>query len=125
MNPLPRILVIEDELPMRTALQDCLERQGYRVLVAVDGETGLEKAIHEKPDLVLLDVMMPRMFGGEVAARLREDEALKSVVIVFLTASVKRQRVEDHGGVVSGFPMLAKPVSVQEVISCIERNIPR
>ena len=56
---------------MRTALRDCLERQGYRVLLASDGESGLEKAVREKPDLVLLDIMMPRLDGFALCAELR------------------------------------------------------
>jgi len=55
-----RILVIEDELPMRTALTDVLQAEGYRVLSAADGEKGLQRGIEEKPDLILLDIMMPR-----------------------------------------------------------------
>src|SRR5881394_315476 len=59
-GPPPRILVAEDELPMRTALEDCLAAEGFRVFSATDGERGLERALKEKPDLILLDVMMPR-----------------------------------------------------------------
>ncbi len=54
-----RLLIVEDELPMRTALKDCLEGEGYRVLTAADGAAGLERALKEKPDLVLLDIMLP------------------------------------------------------------------
>ena len=66
-----RILVIEDERPMRTALADCLGAEGYRVLTATDGPTGLERAVREKPDLVLLDIMMPRLDGYALCAELR------------------------------------------------------
>ena len=58
-----RILIIEDELPMRTALKDCLESEGYRVLTAADGESGLQRALAEKPDLILLDIILPRLDG--------------------------------------------------------------
>ena len=68
---LQRILVVEDELPMRTALQDCLEAEGYRVLPAAEGETGLQRAIAEHPDLILLDIMMPRLDGYAVCAEHR------------------------------------------------------
>ena len=54
-----RILIIEDEKPMRTALQDALEAEGYRILTAADGEEGLQRALEEKPDLLLLDIMLP------------------------------------------------------------------
>jgi len=63
-----RILIIEDELPMRTALQDCLAAEGYRVLTAANGEAGLDRALADKPDLILLDVMMPRLDGYSVCA---------------------------------------------------------
>src|SRR5262245_51002914 len=66
-----RLLIIEDELPMRTALKDCLEGEGYRVLTATDGQSGLERAIEEQPDLILLDIMMPRVDGFAVCAELR------------------------------------------------------
>src|SRR5512132_317818 len=66
-----RILIVEDELPMRTALTDILQNEGYRVLTAADGESGLARAIKEQPDLVLLDVMMPKLDGFGVCAELR------------------------------------------------------
>ena len=58
-----RILIIEDELPMRTVLTDCLESQGYRVMAVDNGEAGLERVRKEKPDLILLDIMMPKLDG--------------------------------------------------------------
>ena len=64
-----RILIVEDELPMRTALEDCLAGEGFRVITAADGERGLERALKEKPDLILLDVMMPRLDGFAVCAK--------------------------------------------------------
>src|SRR5437870_3268379 len=66
-----RILIIEDELPMRTALQDVLEAEGYRILTSEDGESGLRRAVEEKPDLILLDIMMPKLDGYAVCAELR------------------------------------------------------
>jgi len=63
----PRLLIIEDELPMRTALKDVLEAEGYRVLTAANGEAGLDRAMAEKPDLILLDLMMPKRDGYSVA----------------------------------------------------------
>ena len=60
---LERILVVEDELSMRTIVADCLARRGYRVLSSADGEEGLRRALEEKPNLVLLDLMLPRLDG--------------------------------------------------------------
>jgi len=69
-----RILIVEDELPMRTALQDCLQAEQYRVLTAADGELGLKRALEEKPDLILLDIMLPRLDGFGLCAELRRLE---------------------------------------------------
>ena len=111
---LPRILVVEDELPMRTVLRDCLERQGYRVLVAVDGAQGLEKALSEKPDLIILDVMMPRLDGFAVCAELRRLTVVAPILI--LTA---KGRVEDRvRGLDSGADdFLVKPFSREELLA--------
>jgi signal transduction histidine kinase len=82
-----RILIIEDELPMRTALTDLLQAQGYRVIVAADGVTGLERALEEKPDLILLDVMMPKLDGFAVCRGVRQHAP--AVPILMLTAKVR------------------------------------
>ena len=66
-----RILIVEDELPMRTGLEDTLAAEGFRVISASDGERGLERAIKEKPDLILLDIMMPKLDGFALCTELR------------------------------------------------------
>ncbi len=86
-----RILVVEDEFPMRVALQDCLEAEGFRVLLAADGEEGLEMALNQKPDLVLLDVMMPGLSGFDVCEELRKREP--HLPVLMLTA---KGRIEDR-----------------------------
>jgi DNA-binding response OmpR family regulator len=86
-----RILVVEDELPMRTALEDVLQHAGYRVLTAGDGESGLQRALAEKPDLLLLDIMMPRLDGYAVCTELRR--LANPVPILMLTA---KGQVEDR-----------------------------
>ncbi|HKS36899.1 MAG TPA: response regulator [Verrucomicrobiae bacterium] len=95
----------------------------YEVRVENWPEDALAAAREFQPDLVLLDVVMPRMVGGDVAARLQADAGLKSTPIVFLSAAVGREWIEEHDGIVGGFPFIAKPASVAEVIDCIEEHL--
>jgi DNA-binding response OmpR family regulator len=117
-----RILIIEDELPMRTALKDCLEAEGHRVLTAVDGETGLDRALEEKPDLVLLDIMMPRLDGYAVCAQLRR--LANPVPILMLTA---KGRVDDRvTGLDAGADdYLVKPFSTEELLARVRAVLRR
>lgn len=82
MNPVPRILVIDDLEGIRLALIDFLESEGYECQAAVDGVEGLEKALAWKPDLVFLDVFMPGINGLEVIRRLRQQDTRTPVVII-------------------------------------------
>ena len=75
-----------------------------------------------KPDLVLLDIIMPRMPGGNVAAQIKEDPELKDTPIVFLTAAVRKQQVEENEGIICDFPCLAKPATVEMVVETIEKH---
>jgi DNA-binding response OmpR family regulator len=117
-----RILVIEDELPMRTVLSDCLERNGHRVLLANDGPSGLEKALAEKPDLILLDIMLPRLDGYSLCAELRRLSV--SSPVLMLTA---KGRIEDRvQGLDAGADdYLVKPFSREELLARIRALLRR
>jgi two-component system alkaline phosphatase synthesis response regulator PhoP len=97
-----KVLVIDDEAPIRLLCRVNLEAEGMQVLEAADGPAGLETARSEKPDVVLLDVMMPGLDGWRVAEELLDDPATKGIPIVFLTARAElrdRARGIDLGGV--------------------------
>jgi DNA-binding response OmpR family regulator len=97
-----RVLVIDDEAPIRLLCRVNLEAEGMDVLEAADGPSGLEKARAEIPDVVLLDVMMPGLDGWRVAEELLDDERTRAIPIVFLTARAElrdRARGIDLGGV--------------------------
>ena len=116
MNPElgARILVIEDELPMRTALQDCLETEGYRVLTAAEGETGLARALKEKPDLILLDIMLPRLDGFALCEELRRVGHTTPVLMLTAKGFVQdRVRGLDAGA----DDYLVKPFSTDELLA--------
>ncbi|MFN3692778.1 MAG: response regulator transcription factor [Candidatus Paceibacteria bacterium] len=81
-----RILVIEDEVDLREAMIEALHEEGYKVSGAENGQVGLEMALRDHPDLILLDLMMPIMDGQEMFRRLREDEWGRSANVVILTA---------------------------------------
>ena len=97
-----RVLVIDDEAPIRLLCRVNLEAEGMSVLEAGDGPSGLEKANSEQPDVILLDVMMPGLDGWGVAEALLEDEHTVGIPIIFLTARAEfrdRARGLDIGGV--------------------------
>jgi len=101
-NVATRVLVIDDEPPIRLLCRVNLEAEGMEVLEAGDGPSGLETARSEQPDVVLLDVMMPGLDGWRVAEELLDDERTSAIPIVFLTARAElrdRARGIDLGGV--------------------------
>jgi DNA-binding response OmpR family regulator len=120
--PGPRVLIVEDEAPMRMALEDILEAEGYRVLTAADGESGLSIAVEEKPDLVLLDIMMPKLDGLGVCAELRR--LAVGVPVLMLTA---RGQVEDRvAGLDTGADdYLVKPFSTDELLARVRALLRR
>lgn len=79
------ILAVEDEDPLRMVLRDVLTVEGYRILEAKNGIEGLEVALREHPDLILLDILMPKMDGLEMLKKLREDEWGRKVPVIVLT----------------------------------------
>ena len=96
------VLVIDDEAPIRLLCRVNLEAEGMRVLEAADGPSGLEKARSKRPDVILLDVMMPGLDGWRVAEELLDDPDTREIPIVFLTARAEfrdRARGLDIGGI--------------------------
>jgi two-component system, OmpR family, response regulator len=119
-----RILVVDDEASFTRLLKLNLEQTGdYEVLTENAPAQAVSAARRFKPDLVLLDVMMPEMDGGTLAASLRASPALEQVPIVFLTAAVKKQEVASHRGLIGGFPFIAKPVDLAELIECLKHHL--
>lgn len=119
-----RILIIDDEADFTQLVKLNLEETGnYEVRTENRGSLGLEAAREYKPDLILLDIIMPDMEGSEVASRIKEDESVKEVPIVFITAALTKEETDSKFGMIGGRPFIAKPVGVDELIGCIEKNI--
>jgi two-component system, OmpR family, response regulator len=119
-----KILVVDDEPSMTRMLRRNLESTGkYEVRTENSGETGLATARVFRPDFILLDVMMPGLDGGEVAARLKDDQALAKIPVVFLTAIVQKEETSSTGSTIGGCEYLAKPVKTEDLVACIERHL--
>lgn len=115
-----RILVVDDERHIVRLIQVNLERAGYQVLTAFDGKEGLKKVSSEKPDLVVLDVMMPYLDGFEVLKRMKADSAMKDIPVIMLTA--KAQDADVFRGWASGVDMyLTKPFNPMELLTFTKR----
>ena len=116
------VLIVEDEKNIVDILRFNLERKGYRTLEAYDGEEGLRKARTEKPDLILLDIMLPKMIGFDVCSALRKEG--DNVPILLLTA---REEEDDkvRGLETGADDYITKPFSMREVIARVEANIRR
>lgn len=119
---MPRLLVVEDEYAMRRALEDALAAEGHRILVAADGETGLAKALQEKPDLVLLDVMMPRLDGFAVAAELRRLGFAAPILMLTAKGTVP-DRVQGLDAGADDY--LVKPFSTDELLARVRALLRR
>jgi CheY-like chemotaxis protein len=121
-----RILIVDDEVGASRLLKFNLEQTDrYAVRVENTATTALAAAEDYQPDLILLDVMMPDLDGGELAQRFQASPTLRSIPIVFLTAVATKAEVSSRGGRIGGLPFLAKPVDVPELIACLEKHLAR
>ena len=119
-----KVLVIDDEAPIRLLCRVNLEAERMDVIEAADGPSGVEKARDERPDVILLDVMMPGLDGWRVAEQLLEDERTTTIPIIFLTARAEfrdRARGLDIGGV----DYITKPFNPLELAPLVQRLLDR
>ena len=115
------ILIVEDEKPISDIVRFNLEKEGYKVLVAYDGEDGVNKALTLNPDLVLLDVMLPKLDGFQVCRKIR---ASSSVPILMLTA--KEEEVDKVLGLEMGADdYITKPFGMRELLARVKANLRR
>jgi len=117
-NPKPRILIVEDDPGMVEAVRLRLEANNYEVLIARDGGEGLEKARTEKPGLIILDIMLPKIDGLTVCRMLKFDELYKNIPIILFTARVQEDDVK-RGKEVKADAYVAKPFKSEELLGKI------
>src|SRR5438105_3774497 len=121
-NRLPKLLIIEDEPEMIVALRDNCEFEGFQVLVATDGAEGLEKALSARPDVILLDVMLPKMNGLDVCRTLRRRGVLTPIIM--LTA--RGQEPDKVAGLEFGADdYVTKPFGIRELMARIRTQLRR
>jgi DNA-binding response OmpR family regulator len=121
---MPRVLVIDDEAPIRLLCRVNLEAAGIEVSEAEDGKSGLDAARAERPDVILLDVMMPGMDGWQVFDQLLQDESTAKIPIVFLTARAEL-RDQARGLELGGIDYVTKPFNPLNLAPLIEGLLAR
>jgi DNA-binding response OmpR family regulator len=119
-----RVLVVDDEAPIRLLCRVNLEAEGMEVLEAADGVAGVDTARSERPDVILLDVMMPGMDGWQVAEQLVEDETTSQIPLVFLTARAEL-RDRARGLELGGVDYITKPFNPVELASVVDGLLDR
>ena len=116
-----KILLVDDEKDIVEFLQYNLEQEGFKVIVAYDGKEALEK-LSKNPDLIILDVMMPRMDGYETCSKIKTMEEYKNIPIIFLTA--KSSEIDEvHGLNIGGVDFIQKPISPKKLVARVKSNL--
>ena len=116
-----RILVVDDEPDMTLMVRLNLRKTGrFEVAEENDATRALATARAFQPDVILLDVLMPDMDGGDVLAQLRDDPKLKGVPVIFLTATVLKEEVKSKGGTIAGQPFIPKPFEIKTLLAAID-----
>ena len=114
----PKILVVDDDRNLLKLFKYVLEKDGFAVITAMDGESGLELALVERPDLIMLDLKMPKLDGIEVLRKLKADPLTAAIPVVVITASAQKadaERALQEGAV--GY--LVKPFRIAELRDCV------
>ena len=118
-----RILVIEDEAPIRGNLLRFVRLEGHEAVEAADGLSGLESARSQRPDLIFCDVMMPQMNGLELLTALLQEPTLKTVPVVFLSASAEPEKLEEALRL-GASAYLTKPFNLAQLRAVLQQHLP-
>ena len=120
-----KILVVDDEEGFTDMVKLTLEATGrFEVRIENQGAEALNAALQYKPDLILLDVIMPDLEGPDVLVELKSHKNAKDIPVVFLTATVRKDEVDAQGGGdIAGHAFLAKPSTLDELVTCINRHL--
>lgn len=119
---LNKILIVDDETPIHTYLQKKLSKLGYLAYVAEDGADALEQAFFRIPDIILLDVKLPKLDGLEVCRRLKSDDRTRHIPVIMLSAKAQSEEIAE--GLAAGADRyLCKPVGFPDILAEIKKYI--
>ena len=120
-----KILIIDDDVDTLRLVGLMLQRQGYEIIAASNGSQGLTKALEERPDLILLDVMMPDMDGWDVYQQMKADESTRDIPVIVVTA--KAQSIDKVLGlhIAKVDDYISKPFSPSELVDSVEKVLAR
>ncbi len=119
---MPRVLIVDDELDIVESIKFRLELENIECLEAYDGEEALAKAKKEKPDLILLDIMLPKINGYKISRLLKFDEAYKNIPIIMLTARTQERDVE-IGEETGADEYVTKPFDLESLTGLVKRYL--
>jgi len=119
-----KILVVDDDRVFLRLVENDLTREGFIVLTAQNGKDAIKLAKKESPNLILLDISMPGISGGEVSSILKEDPQTKDIPVIFLTALLSKEEEEKRKNRLSGHFFIAKPYDLKALLAEIRKYIP-
>ena len=119
-----KILIVDDEVAFTNIVKLTLEgKDDYEVCIENDSRQAVGTARKFRPNIIILDVVMPELDGGEVHTQFMADPIIKRIPIIFLTAIVRQKEVDEHNGMIGGSFYMAKPVSADALVGAIEEHI--
>jgi len=116
-----KVLIVDDEEDVLQMLGKRLTASGYSVITATNGTDAIALAKSQHPDIIILDIIMPGMEGGEVAAELKEHPLTRSIPVILLTAMLSKTEEEKHGSMVGGHIALAKPLDIEKLLDQMKK----
>ena len=116
-----KILIVDDEKDVVIVLEERLANAGYLVIKAQSGKEAIDAAKDQQPDLILLDIIMPEMDGGEVARKLKGCPETRDIPVIFLTCLFSKKEEKNKGRVIGGNVFIAKPYSTEELLAEVRK----
>lgn len=118
-----KIMVVDDEISLQELARAILEREGFEVIIAADGKDCLEKLKTAKPDLIILDMMMPGMSGRETCEKIRADPKTKSLKVIFLTVAKFSETGKDVLKKMNVFDYITKPFDNNDLVKRVKKAL--